>query len=411
MTITLDSRREITLHPLDLTAEPPDNPNAQYCIGVIQANDSAFSNPASDIGDMILGVPFLRNTYTVLAYQAPLANGGFPQDTDPSDAAPNSQIHPRLGLLGLTNTTIAMEEFHTVRVLGQPLPSAGQPSSGVSTGKKMSVGIDVLLGLVGFFGLCVVLFALRWFLTKRKWNRAKAAEKSLDGKDVAEFGGYQLANRGSRSSMYDPSDSTLRTTRSASSKKRARIESNYTMSSGRTHIEDRDLDVNSELSPRNPKREEPHNVNDPWDPRNYSMAFRDSLFEPDKVYTPPGTPEPAKDSFLVRPDHERTTSELRNSPQAVLLPLLAHTRGESRADDLAEFGLGNLSSMVGVGTAARGSKIDTGFRHSTVGSMASSARSPSPPRRSSLSPRSPRPFSIRSISNPLSSDADAGHGP
>jgi len=102
------------------------------------------------------------------------------------------------------------------------------------------------------------------------------------------------------------------------------------------------------------------------------------------------------------PDHQRTTSELRNNPQGVLAPLLAHTKGEPRADDLAEFGLANLSSMAGVGTAARGSKIDAEFRRSTVGSVASNAttvRSASPQRQASLSPR---PFS--------GVDVDTGHG-
>jgi len=270
------------------------------------------------------------------------------------------------------------------------------------------VGIEVLIGLIGFFGLCVVLFALRWYLTKRRWNR-KAAAEAGDRKSRSEFPGYQLARRRSRSSLYDPSDSTLQTTRSNESKKRERVESDYTMSSGRTQVEDRDADIDGEFGVRKVKREEPHDVNDPWDPRNYSMAFRDSLFEPDKIHSPPGTPEPAQEAF-PRPDHQRTTSELRNNSRAVLVPLLAHTRGESRVDDLAEFGLG---SMAGVGTAARGSKIDSGFRPSSMASISNkpTARSPSPPRRSSQLPTAPRPLSSRSISNLVSFDADTGHGP
>ena len=81
-------------------------------------------------------------------------------------------------------------------------------------------------------------------------------------------------------------------------------------------------------------------------------------------------------------------------------------------DDLGEFGLGSLSSMAGVGTAVRGSKIDSGFRHSTAGSLAGSVSSapPQAARLSSLSPKGPRPVSgARSISNSVSSDADVGH--
>jgi len=396
MTISLDNRGEISLHPLDLTVEPPNNPNAQDCIGMIQAADSTLTSPTSDIGDMILGVPFMRNAYSVLSYQIPDINGRFDNDTNPNDASVNSQIQPRLGLMALTDPTVAMDEFHTVRILNQPLePNHGQATSAVSSGKKISVGIDVLLGLVGFFGLCVILFALRWWFTKRGWNRAAAADVAGDTTDVAGVAGYPLKRRDSRSSQPS-NNSTLRTLGSTSSKKR------FTMSSGQTtQVDDRDGDVDGEFGLRTPSRREAHNVNDPWDPRNYSMAFRDSLFEPDPVHTPPRTPEPAREAFL-RPDHQRTTSELRNNPQGVLAPLLAHTKGEPRADDLAEFGLANLSSMAGVGTAARGSKIDAGFRRSTVGSVASNAttvRSASPQRQASLSPR---PFS--------GMDVDTSHG-
>jgi hypothetical protein len=411
MTITLDDRGEISLHPLDLTSQSSDDASSDSCVGVIQSADSTLNNPTSDIGDMILGVPFLRNTYTVMAYGAPDTNGNFNNDTDPDDASSRSQIRPRLGLMGLTNATIALQEFHTVRVLNQPLaPSGGQTASDTSTGgKKMSVGIEVLIGLVGFFGLCVVLFALRWFLTKRKWNKAAAAANAAEmgeTKDGVGFIGYQLTRRKSRSSFDDPSDATLRTTRSIESKKKDRIESEYTVSSGRTQY---DGDFDGEFGLHSRTKEESHDFNDPWDPRNYSMAFRDSLYEPDKVQASPETPEPVQE----RQDHQRTTSELRSQPQAVLVPLLAHTRDDSRTDDLGEFGLIKLSSMAGVGTAARGSKIDTGLRQSSISSLASNATMPhpSPVRRSSLSPRGPRPPSSKSVSNSLSSDADIGHEP
>jgi len=412
MTITLDNRTEISLHPLDLTSQSPDDANSDSCVGVIQAADSTLDNPSSNIGDMILGVPFLRNTYTVMAYGVPYANGNFSDNTDPDDA---SQIRPRLGLMGLTNATIALEEFHTVRVLNQPLsPSNGQTANDTSAGsKKMSVGIEVLIGLVGFFGVCVVLFALRWFLTKRKWNRAAAAATTNtaemgETKDAMGFSGYQLTRRKSRSSLDHPSDLTLRTTRSVESKKKDRIESEYTVSSGRTQY---DGDFDGEFGLHSRTKDESHDFNDPWDPRNYSMAFRDSLYEPDKVPASPETPELAQE----RQDHQRTTSELRNQPQAMLVPLLAHTRGDSRTDDLGEFGLIKLSSMAGVGTAARGSKIDTGLRKSSISSLASSAtsaRPSSPVRRSSSSPRGPRPPSSKSISNSLSSNVEEiGHEP
>jgi hypothetical protein len=240
--------------------------------------------------------------------------------------------------------------------------------------------------------------------------RANGAEMG-ETKDGVGFTGYQLTRRKSRSSFDDPSDVTLRTTRSIESRKKDRIESEYTVSSGRTQY-DGDFDNEFGLhSPPRTKEEDSHDFNDPWDPRNYSMAFRDSLYEPDKIQTSPETPEPVQE----RQDHQRTTSELRNQPQAVLVPLLAaHTRGDSRADDLGEFGVIRLSSMVGVGTAARGSKIDTGLRQSSVSSLGGgsppTAHHPSSVRRSSLSPRGPRPpSSSKSISHSISSDAEMGH--
>jgi hypothetical protein len=55
-----------------------------------------------------------------------------------------------------------MDEFHTVRVLGQPLSSAGTPDSGSKPSSSegvsshgLSVGLKVLLGLVGAFALAL----------------------------------------------------------------------------------------------------------------------------------------------------------------------------------------------------------------------------------------------------------------
>ncbi|KAF8636237.1 hypothetical protein AX17_003722 [Amanita inopinata Kibby_2008] len=169
MTITLDDRPETPIHPLDLTAEPPKDNQAQFCVGLIQAADSQLSNPTSGVGDMILGVPFMRNTYTVMAYENPDDDGEF---VSPSDAT----IRPHLGLMSLTDPTTALNEFHTVRFLNQPISSTSNhtnqdPQTANVGSKKLSVGIIVLLGLVGFFALCCALFGLRWILLRRKYNR------------------------------------------------------------------------------------------------------------------------------------------------------------------------------------------------------------------------------------------------
>ena len=54
-----------------------------------------------------------------MGYGIPDANGNFVNDSDLESA--KLAIHPWQALLGLTDPTIAMQEFHTVRVLNQPL--------------------------------------------------------------------------------------------------------------------------------------------------------------------------------------------------------------------------------------------------------------------------------------------------
>ncbi|KAG6856074.1 hypothetical protein H0H87_007685 [Tephrocybe sp. NHM501043] len=179
LTITLDDRTPISLHPLDLTAEPADDNASAFCVGLIQPADSVLTLPSSGIGDIVLGVPFLRNTYSVMAYEPPDASGSF-NTSSPSSGAGN--IKPRLGIMGITDPTKALDEFNTVRVLNKPIPSSsGGSSSGSSTqndgatvGKHISVGVIVLVALLGFFALCVGLFGIRWWLTRRRFRRGLA---------------------------------------------------------------------------------------------------------------------------------------------------------------------------------------------------------------------------------------------
>ena len=416
MTITLDDLSEIPLHPLDMTYEDPTNPNSQTCIGMIGVDDPAFSNPSSDIGDIILGVPFMRNVYTVMAYQVPNDNGQFTGDTS-SDGSASQVIHPKLGLMGLTDPKTAMNEFQTVRVYNEPLSTAGSQNAPISTGgKKMSVGIDVLIGLVGIFGVCVVLFFARWFLTRKKWNAVARDEVAAAEADVKAGLG-----------AHHSSQSTLHSTRTKESIREA-----YMMDTVRIVSESPAEDRADEPGWKKiTKKQESHDMNDPWDPRNYSMAFRDSLYEPEEIQLH-RSPEPTEEASS-RPDHQRTTSELANKigAQSVLVPLVAHTRADSRLDDLSEFGLGGLqpgrrpSSMAGVGTARRSSVIDNGLQHSSLGSQARRASfvPPSPRtetfsarresvlptgvRRESI-PKGPRPMSNRSKTSSLSSGNDDG---
>ncbi|KAF8162487.1 aspartic peptidase domain-containing protein [Mycena galopus ATCC 62051] len=223
MTVTLDDRTEIPLHPLDLSTFPAaDAADQTSCIGLIQASaDAILRNPSSNVGDMVFGVPFLRNVYSVFAYDIPYANGSFPPTT-PNDTT----VRPCLGLLGLTNATVALEEFHRVRVLNQPLGDAdGSTTASSSSSRKPSVGIDVLIGLAGFVGLCLLLFGLRWFFVRRSLRRDldngnDFSARDAKSRDHMALGLYELAQRGDdglptedelRQRRYDAYRHSLRT--------------------------------------------------------------------------------------------------------------------------------------------------------------------------------------------------------
>jgi len=71
LTINIDSWPEIPLQSLDLTAEPPEDNQAPFCIGLIQPADNVLIRPGSNTSDLILGVPFMRNVYNIMAYNVP----------------------------------------------------------------------------------------------------------------------------------------------------------------------------------------------------------------------------------------------------------------------------------------------------------------------------------------------------
>lgn len=244
MTVTLDDRTEIFLHPLDLSTYPPSTSSSSSCIGLIQTYPVGSS--VGNIADIILGVPFMRSAYTVMAYDAPDSQGNFPNASSPATSA---VIRPRLGLLGLTDPAVANEEFHTVRVLNQPLKTSDSGSgsgskSGVSNastveGRKLSVGVEVLIGLVGFFALCFVLFGARWIYAKRKFKKMSASRGGMDmTKDsfAMEDVAYRLARRSSKNDPYGASDETLRSLRYSELKRRKELMSDGTMDSARTRV-------------------------------------------------------------------------------------------------------------------------------------------------------------------------------
>ncbi|KAJ3524194.1 hypothetical protein NMY22_g11110 [Coprinellus aureogranulatus] len=225
MTITLDDRTPIPLHPLDLTSPPetshsPVSSSDAMCVGLLQAADAYLGRPNS-IGDMILGVPFLRNVYSVMAYAAPKDDGTFErpwpegatgeeevEDPDTNSTTPNptrpGNVMPRLGLMSMTDPTIALEEFKTVRVLNQPISNGTHSGGSANTSRDgangrhgLSVGIIVLIALVGFFAVCFALFALRWFLIRRKYGKGGSGSVPASGRNTPlPWSGFGLGGGG-----------------------------------------------------------------------------------------------------------------------------------------------------------------------------------------------------------------------
>ncbi|OBZ71712.1 Chymosin [Grifola frondosa] len=380
MTITLDDRTEIPLHPLDLTYYPPSGATSSMCIGIIQST-SDMNDPALALTDMVLGVPFMRNTYTVMAYDPPDSNGNFPTNSE-NESDLTSKVRPRLGLLNLTDPVVALEEFHTVRVLNQPLTSAqGNAATTPTSGKHLSVGVEVLFGLIGFFALCFVLFGARWAYMRHKYARERM-RGGLENSD--QKGGsilmtdipYHLAARESESDV--PSEDTLRAMRYEEYKRRTQNSSAYTDDTARTCVPS---DAYGEFGYKDKKRGD-----------SPERSYYDSLVAGDPIedaHTPEPSPTvPRRADYSPAISHHRTLS----GAPSVSLPLLAHTRSGSQTEDVTDFGMGFTAdldrpvSMAGVGTAARGRHFSMGSRQSSRGSVGSILSPPRSPMLLLLSP-------------------------
>ncbi|KNZ73877.1 Saccharopepsin [Termitomyces sp. J132] len=298
LTITLDDRPPIPLHPLDLTSES----GSTFCTGVIQAADSVFTAPTVP-ADIILGVPFLRNTYTVMAYEPPDDVGLF--------SASGDSIKPRLGLLGITDPARAMDEFHTVRVLRQPVSTFNSSSSSSNTGatpQHLSIGLIVLISLLGFFALCLGLFAVRWCVTRRRFQRRPEAMSPPDIPTETE-GGYAYARASS-------CDSTKRRSKNTIDPGKELYDDEETMRSGRWEAYMQDYGV-----------------------VDLGLGRQDEVWGDNTLV---GGAAPARGA------HERRMS--------VGVPLLSQEL-PGRVD---EFGAraGDRTSMAGVGTLAGGGKVE-----------------------------------------------------
>jgi hypothetical protein len=383
------------LHPLDLSTQSQTDASSSNCVGLIQT-DGGVMDTSPNVSDMILGVAFLRNVYTVMAYDVPDAHGAFPANNN------STNLQPQVGLLSLTNATRAMEEFHNVRVLGKPL-SSGNSSSPTSTtsSRKLSVGVDVLLALLSVIVACVALFGLRWFYVRRRLRKGLQTNGS-DFKPTSGMTTYSLAPNASTSSVNLAASMSPGMSIAGSSARTV-------VGQGGAAVDELGLHKHKD---NDGERVVSYLNLDPGDPSGWRDTLVGSTVDFPKHSSEPASsfeaamlasdapPSSTRDAALAAaaaagpPMHRHNVSDISTVPEetGVVEPLLSfttqHTRVDSTAsfgansarsfhpngysvdDDLAEFGVGR-ESMAGVGTAARSSRIRAQHGGTNSGSIGS----------------------------------------
>ncbi|KZV61527.1 acid protease [Peniophora sp. CONT] len=356
MTVTLYNIPEQPLHPLDLSYSVESGSSS--CMGAIQTASGALDS-STHVADLILGVPFLRNTYTVLAYDQPYSNGTFPNAT-------GTDTNPHLGIMNLLNVTKAMEQFEQVRVQGKPLTGSYPTAAGTSEEEThgLSVGIKVLIGILCFLGLCALLFGGGFFLMRRRWRArvAAGADVAGDGDRKDGMGGMEFGELRKRPSY------------------RTMVRSDYTDDSARTRVGGGGDGYDKSSLGEGGKDVGGFLNLDPWDTSGWrTTVTSDSVPEPAGGYEAPGiTYEPyqpvAVDSpttaTLPVPDspelgrngrHERSVSGGPGVTEPLMTHRASHSLGSNTdvgvggVNELGEraVGEGERGSMVGIGTANR----------------------------------------------------------
>ncbi|WVF66245.1 hypothetical protein IAT40_000985 [Kwoniella sp. CBS 6097] len=159
----------VPVHPLDMTYTDPEDASQTTCIGMIQ-----YSSNLGDSGDFILGSSFLKNVYSIFQYP---------------DTNKQKTWQPTIGLIPLTNASIASQDFYAVRVQRQSLTSVSsdqqaenggsptynpgaQTSSGGDGKKVVNTAVIAAVSVVGFFVLAAAAFCAWWFWLRRKFGAA-----------------------------------------------------------------------------------------------------------------------------------------------------------------------------------------------------------------------------------------------
>ncbi|WVW81569.1 hypothetical protein I302_103564 [Kwoniella bestiolae CBS 10118] len=156
------------VHPLDMTYPDPEDASQKQCIGMIQ-----YSSNLGESGDFILGSSFMKNVYSIFQYP---------------DTNKQKTWQPTVGLISLTNASIASQDFYAVRVQRQSLASVSsdqqvnnggsptnpgsQPSHGAAEKKVVNTTVIAVVSVVGFFVLAAAAFCAWWFWLRRKFGAA-----------------------------------------------------------------------------------------------------------------------------------------------------------------------------------------------------------------------------------------------
>lgn len=173
----------VPIHPLDASLVTYDQQGTKVCLGSFQALPAARSGQSLP-ADWVLSAPFLRNVWSVYSCDSIQGDGLVNATTD---------CNPTIGLYPTTtNQTLAADQFHRVRVLGEQLgddssinnPNANKDSGGLTAGVKAAIGL--VCGLVGIVAIMILAF----YLLKRRrmkqlglvagGNRDEKARETLD---------------------------------------------------------------------------------------------------------------------------------------------------------------------------------------------------------------------------------------
>jgi hypothetical protein len=164
--------QDFPVHPLDMSWPDPTDPSQMTCIGALQ-----YTSSLGQSGDFILGSSFLKNVYSI--YQYPDNTGRI-------------TWQPTVGLISLTNASVASQDFYAVRVLRQSLadvssdhktgvgaanPTATEtsavqnPVTGATSHKGLSTALIAGVSVIALFVFAAGMFCAWWFWLRRRFGK------------------------------------------------------------------------------------------------------------------------------------------------------------------------------------------------------------------------------------------------